>query len=200
MPIVQISGRVIDWPGVCACCCQLADTVLGVGRTRLGVAAGADEPRWRIPYCSRCLQHIEAAGEVQALTRQAQATARLRPVVTACVFGSGLFLCCAVTGLLIAAIGAPAILVFPFLAGPLAYLAYQLLTWEQTRLAERREAAAETVRRAEERARKLLRPTCCDLGPAVSYEGCYGAVQTFDFSNPEFVAHFKNLNGKKCLE
>src|SRR5688500_3741828 len=68
MYCVQISARVIRWPHVCACCCRGADTYVEVSSTRTwGKRVVHTHTRgWDVPYCERCLAHIQADRRLDA--------------------------------------------------------------------------------------------------------------------------------------
>src|SRR4051812_44837622 len=60
---VEISARLIRWPNNCACCCGPADTSINISFTsRTGVRVIHEQTKsWRVPYCSQCFDHIDAA-------------------------------------------------------------------------------------------------------------------------------------------
>ncbi|HEY1188815.1 MAG TPA: hypothetical protein VGE74_14265, partial [Gemmata sp.] len=57
---VALSARIIRWPDYCACCCGPADTSVEITFTRVsGVKVVRTQTKgWRVPYCTRCLDHI----------------------------------------------------------------------------------------------------------------------------------------------
>jgi hypothetical protein len=60
---VQISANMLTWPKMCVCCCSAE--VTGKLRTSASRTRGVRVKRtttssWDVPYCSRCLAHIDA--------------------------------------------------------------------------------------------------------------------------------------------
>ncbi len=81
---VQISAPSLNWPGVCACCREAADTIIEdcesqtVGKQLAAKAASG----WAIPYCSYCIEHI---GQHHIGTRTMYAGAFVAGFVALCV-------------------------------------------------------------------------------------------------------------------
>src|SRR4051794_4471700 len=71
MYCVQVSARIIHWPGACACCCQPADTSIAASSTRTTgkKVVHTHTKSWDVPYCRRCLAHIRAAKELRSYSR-----------------------------------------------------------------------------------------------------------------------------------
>jgi hypothetical protein len=57
---VQVSGRMLDWPGACVCCGQPPTVYRPAPFTRkTGKRVKRDDSRaWQIPYCDRCARHV----------------------------------------------------------------------------------------------------------------------------------------------
>src|SRR5579883_3455178 len=64
---VNLSARIIHWPDLCACCSGPPDTHVNISYTRrTGVRVIRTQTKsWAVPYCRRCLSHIELAEELE---------------------------------------------------------------------------------------------------------------------------------------
>ena len=63
---VQLSARIIHWPQMCACCCGRPNTTVEISHTRTtGVKVIREQTKgWQVPYCRKCLDHIDTADEL----------------------------------------------------------------------------------------------------------------------------------------
>jgi hypothetical protein len=195
MNCVQISGQTIKWPGICACCCRIADDSLALrGKKAPGKKGSPSHSKdWAVPYCHRCLTHIKAAQGLRAFS--------MRVLNRSVVFG--------LAGGLAAAVG------FVAAAGKSVYLAAVLatvlavatvllilLTYAQCQAKYHEALQAKKVQRArlEQQLKALLSPSCCEEGrPAVEYDGWQGTAHRFFFASAHFARAFEKANPGKCL-
>jgi hypothetical protein len=196
MYCVQISARIISWPRVCACCCQPADTSVEVSSTRVTgkKVIHTQTKSWDVPYCRRCLAHIEAG----------KALKRLSMVV---IHLSGLF---GLVGGALAIVGFAAVyprsVLIAIVLGLLlaaATTTVVILTFSWCRAKYQRDVQAKKAQRAklEQQLNALLCQTCCVADQlAAKYDGWHGSVHTFFFANREFASAFRRINPGKCLQ
>jgi hypothetical protein len=66
---IDVSGSRIMFPPECACCCDIADTLLQVSatKTRGKRVIHTSTNVWDVPYCSRCVRHVKAAEFARSL-------------------------------------------------------------------------------------------------------------------------------------
>jgi len=172
---IQVSARILTWPGLCACCSHPAATEVAASYTRVsGKRVMRTKTRsWRVPVCAICAEH----GRIYSRTTGATARAIAWSVATlvgACALGAvagspdgGLNPTFAVLG----AIGAVALLI-------------SLL------------GRAQDDRRT---AQGMLRDTCCGVDYPVVYQGWSGSVHSFYFQNGVYAQAFADANVKKML-
>jgi hypothetical protein len=143
-------------------------------RTQQGRGGKSETRAWEVPYCHDCLEH-----------ERSYRTARYaRNWGFAGIILGGLIL----AGSVLKASGEPhhflidlvVFLVLGATAG-LCFLAHALFRQHVTGLQDG----------AEE--------TCSSMWAAVTYDGWYGSVHTFHFTNPGFVEAVRILNPDKCL-
>src|SRR5690349_11405044 len=155
MSCVRISAHIIHWPALCACCCRPADTSVEVSSTRVtGKRVIRTQTKgWKVPYCTRCLDHIDAA---RALRGFSGATFHLSIVfglvgAALSVFIFLAFICVSVSAALIVGLLSSA-----------ATVAVVVLTFRSCQAKYRRELRAKEDRRArlEDRLERLLAPSC----------------------------------------
>jgi hypothetical protein len=192
---VQISARMIQWPDVCACCCQAADTRVEVSSTRTTgkKIIRSTTKTWNVPYCRRCLEHIDASKDLQSHSRFV-----LHPSLVIGVAGGLLALL--VFALALTA-SVPLALV-PGVATLVLTVAALLLTYEGFQEKYQRALAAKKAER--DRLQRgldaLLSATCCaETYIAAAYQGWHGTVHSFIFSSQQFAAAFEQANPGKCL-
>lgn len=67
---VQISARLIRWPQMCACCLGRADDVYKTTHARVTgkKVIRTDSRWWKVPYCSDCLDHMDAEARAKSIT------------------------------------------------------------------------------------------------------------------------------------
>ena len=67
---VHISARLIRWPQKCACCLGRADAVYQTTHTRVTGknVVHTDSRWWKVPYCSGCLDHMDAKARASSIT------------------------------------------------------------------------------------------------------------------------------------
>jgi hypothetical protein len=70
---IDVSGAILSFPKECACCCAPPDTDLTITASRRwGKRVIHTEAReWEIPYCVRCVEHIERSRDAGAFSRAA---------------------------------------------------------------------------------------------------------------------------------
>ena len=192
---VQISARIVRWPGVCACCCNPADTSIEVRSTRITgkKVIHSHTKSWDVPYCRRCLAHIQAAKALQAFS--------MLVIHLSAVFG----LLGAV--LLVMTVGAlhqrsvPTAVVLGVLIA-VATTAFVILTFSRCQSRYQREFQAKKEQRArlEQQLNSLLAMSCCEKESlAAGYAGWHGSVHTFFFQSSQFASAFEQANPGKCL-
>lgn len=195
MHCVQISARIVRWPGVCACCCQPADTSIEVSCTRVTgkKVIHTQTKSWDVPYCRRCFAHIKAAKALRAFSMLV-----IHLSIVFGLVGAALALLAAVAvyqrsvssavvlGLLLAAVTTAII----------------LLTFSWCQAKYQRNVQAKKVQRArlEQKLNALLSQSCCDeCRLAAQYDGWHGSVHTFYFASGQFASAFERSNPGKCL-
>jgi hypothetical protein len=191
---VQISGRIIRWPSVCACCARPADTTVEVRSTRTTAKRVIDTQTKScdVPYCNRCLSHIQAAKELGAFSRIVINGSWLigiaGTVATLLTLGfipwESVFL-------------AP-VLSLLMVAGTVGLL---VLTWQRCQEKHRLDLEAREAERArlKRHLESLLSKTCSEKTRlAAQYHGWNGSVHTFYFSSAGFAAALERANPGKC--
>jgi hypothetical protein len=215
VPTVRISANIIHWPNTCPCCCAPADDTTEVASTRYtGKRVVRSQTKvWRVPYCRACLRHVDAAPRINDLEQQID---RSRPpgnyyplTVLSSVLGGLLgllLLCCGGLSIDQPAVTVVFVLLALLLAGGAVALGLLVLV-KQDRTNHR-----QAVRRYEERLadmkhelreRKQRAPlfgSCSTAGNlAVSYEGWYGTIHTFEFDSPQYADQFRQSNRGKIV-
>lgn len=195
MYCVQISARIIRWPGICACCGHSADTNIEISSTRTtGKRVIRTQTKsWEVPYCSRCLSHIRAARELRSFSRIV--------VNLSLVIGlAGAALSLLIFGLIVwQSVILAVFLSLLLVAGTVVLLS---VTWRSCQARYRRHLTAKKAERArlERRLESLLCDTCSrESRCAAEYEGWYGSVHTFYFCNADFATALERANPGKCL-
>jgi hypothetical protein len=194
MYCVEISARIIRWPGACACCCRRADTTLEISSTRVTgkKVIHTHTKSWVVPYCRKCLAHIQTSRELKR-------------------FSMFVLHLSVVFGLVGVAVALLLLFVFIQISTPLAIclsllaaattIAVIATTFRWCREKYEREVQAKRRgrRELEDRLAALLSPSCAAEGRAADYDGWYGSIHTFYFSNAEFAALVEEANRGKCL-
>jgi hypothetical protein len=187
MYCVQISARIIRWPSVCACCTQRADANVEISSTRITgkKVIHTQTKAWAIPYCRRCLVHIQAAKDLKSFSmvvgHLSVALGFLGVLLAVILWVAGAIL---------------AILALAITAGLV------LATFRRCHEKYQRDCRAKQAQRAdlERRLQSLLSHSCCEREKlAASYEGWHGSVHTFLFSSSQFAGAFEQANPGKCL-
>lgn len=195
MPTVHISARIINWPPVCACCCRPADTSIEVESTRqTGVKVIRTEAKsWRVPYCRRCLDHIEVANELREFDDRAGSTTGCLGIVGFVValivfflaYRHSLFLAILLTFLVVAVTVTAEVLLYPRF---------------QREYLEQLETKRQQKEEIEQRLAALQCGGCsCDDRLAASYRGWAGTVHTFHFVSQRFAGYFCHHNRGKIV-
>jgi hypothetical protein len=177
---VRVSARILKWPEKCACCCGWPDDVFRAESTRTtGVRVVREDSRsWPVPYCSRCLEHMEVTAEADAINLQVHdytyvaVSILVACVAVACVLWPMVFL------------------VIP--AGIWLYFARQM---DADNAREARKKKGKMIAEA----RSLMEATCCNLREAAAYDGWEGSIHTFRFRNRRFLDAFCDLNESKVI-
>ena len=195
MTRVQISAHRIAWPRCCACCCGPKDTEVTLSFTRRrGVRVIREQTKsWLLPYCTRCLDHIDAVERLESFGW----TVVHRPAV-AVIFG--LLLASAVVILLWEKPLLFAITLGAVLAVVLSFGMSPLLSWcsrSHRRALLQREKARQALE--DELARCLCDNCASEDHIAAEYDGWSGTVHTFYFANAEFALLFTQANAGKVL-
>jgi hypothetical protein len=141
---------------------------------------------WNVPYCNRCLEHIEVSKDLQS-----HATFVWHPSLLIGIVGGmvTLFLLVAV---LVAGLAALAVTI-----GALV-LTYRWSQGTYERASKAKEAKRDEVKR---RLESLRCSTCCaETEIAAGYEGWHGTVHRFTFASQQFAAAFEQANPGKCLQ
>ncbi len=196
---VQISAYIISWPRMCACCLGCADDAHSAGHTRItGTRVIRSNSRsWEIPYCSDCLDHIEARAQAKGIYNGTAYLVLVGGFVAGALLAVTGSCCCApffgagrklpgIVGFLVASSASVATGIAT---------AYGGVRWYRQLDAETKQRR----RRAMQRAEDLATPTCCRLAPAVNYESWYGTVHTFWFANEGYARAFIRANPGKIL-
>src|SRR5205085_4176030 len=141
MYCVQISARIIRWPGICACCGRHADTAIEISSTRTtGKRVIRTQTKsWEVPYCHRCVRHIRAAKELRAFSR---IVLNLSLVIGL----AGAFLSLPILGLL--ASGAAVLAAFLGLLVVAGTVVFLVVTWRPCQEKYRRDLKAREAERA----------------------------------------------------
>jgi hypothetical protein len=195
MYCVEISARVIRWPGACACCCRRADTSIEISNTRVTgkKVIHTQTKSWEVPYCRKCLAHIKASRELRRFST-------FVPHLSV-VFG---LVGAAVASVLLFALiqrSAPLAICLAVLAGATTagvVAATYRWCWDKYD----REVRAKQLRRREleDRLESLLCRDCAEEEHlAAEYGGWYGSIHTFYFSSGEFADLVEEANPRKCL-
>lgn len=192
---VEISAKVISWPKVCACCCRDSDTHIVVSHTRVtGERVIRSQTKsWEVPYCQKCLGHINVSHELQRFSMDV-------PHFSVIIGVSG------------AAISLLMLLVFMYWSKLLAICLFVIAVvativlviktrpWCESKYQEELQAKEHARQALVDRLESLRCPDCAQLDRfAAGYGGWYGTIHTFYFSNQNFVRLFKNANPGKCL-
>jgi hypothetical protein len=195
----------IQWPQICACCLGRADDVYQTTHTRVTgkKVIHTDSRWWKVPYCSNCLDHMDAEARARSITA-AGAYAVLVSGILLGLFVASFGSCCCGPALFAPAqpgAGNRA----PATAGVVVAMAGSVVAgvgvavgayfWYQRLAADARRRR----RRAMEHAESLASRDCCILGAAVAYEGWYGSVHTFWFANADYADAFVRANPAKVL-
>lgn len=215
---VQLSAHLITWPGRCACCYEPSDAQLRVSYTRTtGVRVVHNDTRsWDVPYCSTCLQHIQLYNGANGLHVFGGLAALIGSAGVGLFYKSWFaFILCG-TILLLASYGIHAAseacgkkhgtssrdvtqVVVSLTLGAFTYFAVRgLLDSLFTAF-----ACALTLFllvagfSQQSKARAATRPTCCCMGPAVTFNGWYGTPKSFTFHSREYAKAFRVANGNK---
>lgn len=191
MYCVQISARIIRWPDICACCCRQADTSVQISSTRVtGKRVIHEQTKsWDVPYCQRCLDHVQAAKQLSQFSMFVMHWS----VVLGSIGGFIAFL-----ALLVVA-GETLIPSAVILALTAVVV---VASFSRCQRKYRRDKNEKEARRAELKRRldSLLSPDCSQKGRfAAQYDGWYGTVHTFYFSNGTFADRLERANPGKCL-
>lgn len=201
---VQVSARILRWPRMCACCLNPVD---GTGTATLHqVRWKKRHPEfstssWQIPYCERCLVHIQALDDVDshgvARGYGIMAIGAVCGMIVSC--GS----CCCIpaaigpihgkmtqaqVGLFVAGL---------FVSGGLGAIIFSLAFMRGQRSVEeaKRMKAHGLLQVA-----ALAGPSCSSARPAVRYEAQeHGHIHTFWFENAAYAEAFKRANREKLL-
>jgi hypothetical protein len=56
---VQVVGKTLQLPNLCACCAEAPDTHYGVVGVRDIIGNKSIVSTWQIPYCTQCKAHVE---------------------------------------------------------------------------------------------------------------------------------------------
>jgi hypothetical protein len=56
---IQVTGKTLQLPTMCACCAEAADSKYEVVDVRNVVGNKAIVSKWQIPYCTQCKAHVE---------------------------------------------------------------------------------------------------------------------------------------------
>jgi len=192
---VQISARIITWPRICACCCQAADTTAQITSTRTtGVEVIHKQTKgWSVPYCRRCLDHIDAAADLRA-----HSTFVFHLSILFSFLGGVLAL------VALAALAKINLAVAIVLALMLVVVTVMVVAltfgWCQERYRGALQEKLAEEARLERRLDSLLSPGCAQHESlAASYDGWQGSVHTFRFANADFATALENANPGKCL-
>jgi len=89
--MVAVSGNIFSFPPECPCCGGTPDTTLPIFAAR---ASGGRQPRaetrvWDVPYCLRCISHMNAHEKLRPLARVLTVLSVLIGMVV--VLASGLY-------------------------------------------------------------------------------------------------------------
>jgi hypothetical protein len=190
---------------MCACCLGRADDVYQTTHTRITgkKVVRTDSRWWKVPYCSDCLDHMDAEARASSITAAGAYAVLVGGILLGLVVASFGSCCCgpalfapvqpkagnqgAVSaGVVVAMIGS---VVAGVGVGVGAFLWYRRLEAD----------ARHRRRRAMRHAESLASRACCTLGAAVSYEGWYGSVHTFWFANADYADAFIRANPGKVL-
>lgn len=189
MTCLEISAKIINWPPVCACCCQRADTTVPISSTRVTgkKVVKSQTKSWDIPYCRRCLGHTKVAQELLAFSTFVLHRSVLIGLAGAMVT---LFL----TGALLEVAQRTAIWCFFISAvGTVAVTAATFTTFQREYEQQKKKklrARAELEKKLE----GLMCQHCATEELAATYSHWHGTVHTFYFSNPHFVALVEAAN------
>lgn len=202
---VQISARLIRWPTVCACCTGRADDVYRTTHTRVtGTRVVRTNSRWwDVPYCSACLDHVDAHSRARSVTAAGSTAALVGGIVLglavtsfgACCCGPGVFAPPRAAGDNQGPVQAGAVIITlgSLLLG--AGVAVGGYLWSRKLEADARQRRRQAVRYAE----SLASRCCRTLDAAVEYNGWHGSVHTFWFANPQYADAFVRANPGKVL-
>jgi hypothetical protein len=201
---IEISARLIRWPPVCACCLGRSNDVLRATSTRVTGkrVVRTDSRSWNVPYCSACLDHIDAEQHAHSISGSGAITVMTLGIVLGllvAVFGG---CCCgpavfaprpATDGNQGGSVGVVLVGIASVIVG--AGIGVGGYFWYRRLDAEIRRQRA----RALDRAEAMASSRCCTLRPAVVYEGWYGSVHTFWFANRGYADAFIRSNPGKVL-
>jgi hypothetical protein len=194
MYCVEISARIIRWPSVCACCCRRADTTLEISSTRVTGkrVIHSHTKSWEVPYCRRCLAHIDVLLELRRFSLFVLHLSVLFGLIGGAV---GLLLLFAFIRSSV-----PLAIALSFLAAA-ATTATVVATFRWCNERYKREVQAKQARRREleDRLASLLCGDCSEKDQAAEYGGWYGSIHTFYFSSSKFAALVEQVNAGKCL-
>jgi len=195
MRLVEISARLIRWPNCCACCCGPADTSVEISFTRsTGVKVIREQTKsWRVPYCTRCLGHIDAADRLSRFGWVVVHRPALAVLLTLLLAGTAVILLQ----------GKPAFFAIVFgavWAVMLGFGLWFLFSWCMRTHRDavlRRERARQAI---EDDLTRYLCDSCArEALVAAEYDGWSGTVHTFYFANAEFAILFTQANAGKVL-
>lgn len=202
---LRISAHIIRWPQACACCFGQANTAHDATSTRVRGkrVVRVNTRSWRVPYCSDCLEHVEADNYAKSIT-----TALADFVlVLGLLAGLGVAFvgscCCGTLSIPTPRPGNPNQNAEPgklvaFVAGSIvtgSSLAVGAYFWSRSLSKESKRKR----RKAERRADSLCGAGCCDRGIAVVYDGWYGSVHDFWFASDKYAEAFSLANPGKML-
>jgi hypothetical protein len=195
MYCVEISARIIRWPGACACCCRRADTSIEISSTRVTgkKVIHTQTKSWEVPYCRKCLAHIRASRKLRRFSMFVPHLSVVFGLIGAAVAFVLLFSLIQRSALLAVSLS---VLATATTAGVVA----ATYRWCQEKYD--REVRDKQLRRREleDRLKSLLYPDCAEEGQlAAEYGGWYGSIHTFYFSSGEFAAFVEEANPGKCL-
>jgi hypothetical protein len=161
----------------------------------------SDTVSWVLPYCSRCLDHVEAceqqsaAAEAHRLRRLActQALAYLIALVVIGCLSLMLAIASSRNGRREAAIFFAALSASSVVGSVVAFL---FLLYRRQRAARAEQLASQ----AAELLRTIITPSCCWANLAVLYTYRNGTLHGFTFGNAEYAELFREQNAPKLID
>jgi hypothetical protein len=192
---VEISARIIHWPGVCACCCHPANTSIEVSSTRTTGkrVIHTQTKSWEVPYCERCLDHIEAAKALRAFSTFV--------IHLSVVFGLVGGVLAFFVFLALCQRSVPmAVILGLVITGLTAAIVIPTFWWCHAKYQRDVKAKKAQRKRLEDQLNALLSQSCCEEDElAAEYGGWHGSVHTFYFASKQFAGAFERANPGKCL-